>query len=127
VLGGGARSAVWNRIKCDLIGRPLVITENQEAACLGAAILAGRGVGMFNSVAKAVDHMVVLREGLEPDRTVGKRTRRRPKATASSTMTCGGCSLVREPLGGVGGAAGWCTTGAIESGEPRDGREEILQ
>lgn len=67
VLGGGARSAVWNRIKCDLIGRPLVITENEEAACLGAAILAGHGVGMFNSVATAVDRMVVIRERLEPD------------------------------------------------------------
>lgn len=67
VLGGGARSSVWNRIKCDLIGRPVVLTENEEAACLGAAILAGRAVGMFTSLEDAVARMVVLRERLEPD------------------------------------------------------------
>jgi xylulokinase len=67
VLGGGARSALWNRIKCDLVGRPVVTTANEEAACLGAAILAGRGVGMFDDLASAVDRMVVIRDRLEPD------------------------------------------------------------
>lgn len=67
VLGGGARSALWNRIKCDLVGRPVVTTANEEAACLGAAILAGRGVGMFDDLESAVDRMVVIRGRLEPD------------------------------------------------------------
>lgn len=67
VLGGGARSGVWNRIKCDLIGRPVVTTENEEAACLGAAILAGQAVGIFGSLGQAVDRMVVVRDRLEPD------------------------------------------------------------
>jgi sugar (pentulose or hexulose) kinase len=67
VLGGGARSDVWNRIKCDLTGRPVITTENEEAACLGAAILAGRAVGMFGSLEEAVDRMVVVKERLEPN------------------------------------------------------------
>ncbi len=67
VLGGGARSQIWNQIKCDLIGRPVVTTENEEAACLGAAILAGRAVGIFGSLEDAVDRMVVLKERLDPD------------------------------------------------------------
>ena len=66
-LGGGSRSAVWNRIKCDVTGRPVVTTRNEEAACLGAAILAGRAVGMFGSIEEAVDRMVVVKERLEPD------------------------------------------------------------
>ena len=67
VLGGGSRSMVWNRIKCDVTGRPVVTTENEEAACLGAAILAGRAVGMFGSIEEAVDRMVVIKARLEPD------------------------------------------------------------
>ncbi len=67
VLGGGARSSVWNRIKCDVTGRPVVTTENEEAACLGAAILAGRAVGMFGSLDEAVDRMVAVKGRLEPD------------------------------------------------------------
>lgn len=67
VLGGGARSATWNQIKCDLVGRPVVTTANEEAACGGAAILAGRGVGLFGSLEDAVDGMVVVKERLEPD------------------------------------------------------------
>jgi sugar (pentulose or hexulose) kinase len=67
VLGGGARSRLWNQVKCDLIGRPVVTTQNEEAACLGAAILAGRGVGMFDDLGAAVDRMVAIEERLEPD------------------------------------------------------------
>lgn len=67
VLGGGARSAVWNQIKCDLTGRPVVTTANEEAACLGAAVLAGRAVGIFGSLDEAVGRMVVVKDRLEPD------------------------------------------------------------
>jgi xylulokinase len=67
VLGGGARSVVWNRIKCELTGRPVVTTENEEAACLGAAILAGRAVGLFGSLDQAVERMVAVKDRLEPD------------------------------------------------------------
>jgi xylulokinase len=67
VLGGGARSQVWNQIKCDLTGRRVVTTANEEAACLGAAILAGYGTKMFPSISEAADRMVVVKERLEPD------------------------------------------------------------
>jgi xylulokinase len=66
-LGGGARSRVWNQIKADLTGLPLVTTENEEAACLGAGILAGKAVGMFPSIERAVGEMVVLKERFEPN------------------------------------------------------------
>ena len=67
VLGGGSRSEVWNTIKCDLTGRPVVTTENEEAACLGAAILAGRAVGVFGSLEEATDRMVHIKDRLQPD------------------------------------------------------------
>jgi xylulokinase len=67
VLGGGSRSRVWNQIKCDISGKPVIRTANEEAACLGAAILAGRAVGIFDDLDQAVGRMVVIKERLEPD------------------------------------------------------------
>lgn len=68
-LGGGARSRVWSRIKADALGIPVVTTEVEEAASLGAAILAGVAVGAFPSVEVAVDRMVSVKERFEPDPT----------------------------------------------------------
>jgi len=66
-LGGGSRSAVWNQIKADLTGRPVLTMENEEAACLGAAILAGVGVGLFQSLPDACARMVQVKGRHEPD------------------------------------------------------------
>jgi xylulokinase len=40
VVGGGARSAMWNQLRADLLGKPLTRMEVTEAGCLGAAMLA---------------------------------------------------------------------------------------
>jgi sugar (pentulose or hexulose) kinase len=66
-LGGGSRSAVWNQIKADLTGRPVLTMENEEAACLGAAIVAGVGVGLFPSLPEACGRMVRVKGRHEPD------------------------------------------------------------
>jgi len=66
-LGGGARSRLWNQIKADLTHKPVVTTENEEAACLGAAILAGTAVGMFKSLNEACKSMVAIKERFEPN------------------------------------------------------------
>jgi sugar (pentulose or hexulose) kinase len=55
--GGGSKSPLWNQIKADIIGKPLVTIKCSEAACLGAAILAGTAIGMFDSVEKACQSM----------------------------------------------------------------------
>jgi xylulokinase len=66
-LGGGARSGTWCQIKADVLGIPVVTTEIEEAASLGAAILAGVAVGAFPSLEAAVDRMVAVKERFEPD------------------------------------------------------------
>ncbi len=65
-LGGGARSRVWKQIEADVTGRPVLTTANEEAATLGAAILAGKAVGLYSSVAEAVSQMVQIKERFEP-------------------------------------------------------------
>jgi xylulokinase len=67
-LGGGARSKIWNQIIADLTKRPVITTlHDEDAACLGAAILAGKAVGFFNNLENAVMGMVAIRERFEPD------------------------------------------------------------
>lgn len=45
--GGGARSAAWMQIKADILGRPVMTLDVSEAACLGAAVLAGWACGEY--------------------------------------------------------------------------------
>ena len=50
-LGGGSLSPLWCQIKADVLNRQVVTMENtQDAACLGAAILAGVGAGEWDSI-----------------------------------------------------------------------------
>lgn len=58
VMGGGAKSSVWCSMKADMTGKKLVTLKNKETACLGSAILAGVGVGVFESVEKACSRIV---------------------------------------------------------------------
>lgn len=67
-LGGGARSRLWKQMEADITHRPVLTTINEEAATLGAAILAGKAVGMFASVEEAAGQMVQIKERFEPQR-----------------------------------------------------------
>jgi xylulokinase len=66
-LGGGARSRIWKQIEADITQRPVITTKNEEAACLGAAILAGTAVGMYQSIDEACEKMVAVKERFEPN------------------------------------------------------------
>jgi xylulokinase len=45
--GGGAQHPLWLQLQADILGAEVVRTETPEAAALGAALLAGVGVGMY--------------------------------------------------------------------------------
>jgi xylulokinase len=65
--GGGARSALWNQIKADACGLPVVTMEGEDAAVRGDAMLAGVAVGAFPDMAAAASAMVRIRDRFEPD------------------------------------------------------------
>ena len=50
VIGGGAKSSLWNRIKASILGIPYVELDRGECAIWGAAMLAGFGVGAFSDL-----------------------------------------------------------------------------
>jgi sugar (pentulose or hexulose) kinase len=64
--GGGSRSWLWNQIKADVCGLPIVTLVNEETALLGDAILAGVACGVFSSVAEACAQMVAIKERIQP-------------------------------------------------------------
>ena len=58
-MGGGANSDLWCQMKADMTGKKLVTLKNKETACLGAAILAGVGIGALESVEKACEYIKI--------------------------------------------------------------------
>ena len=64
--GGGAQSALWQQILADVLGAPLVRVATKEPAACGAAILAGVGVGLFDSIEDATQRIVRLSGATDP-------------------------------------------------------------
>lgn len=48
--GGGARSVWWTQLKADVTNRPIEVAEQQESGTLGAAILAGLALGIYDNL-----------------------------------------------------------------------------
>ena len=47
LAGGAGRSPAWSQITADILGIPVKVPQNTDLACIGAAILAGVGCGIF--------------------------------------------------------------------------------
>lgn len=54
-IGGGAKSAVWSQIKADITGKNIIALDVNDMAPVGAALLAGVGIGCFKDVYEASD------------------------------------------------------------------------
>ncbi len=57
-MGGGALSPLWCQIKADVTGKKIVTLKSTEAACLGSAIIAGVGAGIYKSVPEACKTLI---------------------------------------------------------------------
>lgn len=73
VVGGGAKSRLWLQIKADILGRPVHTLQVREAACLGAAILAGTAAGVYRSVDEGVNQAVRPQETFAPEPRMSAR------------------------------------------------------
>ncbi len=58
ITGGGAASPLWAGIKADVTGLTLKTLAESETACLGTALAAAVGVGVFADLASAADSVV---------------------------------------------------------------------
>lgn len=66
LIGGGARSAVWQQIIADAFEMPVSPLESAEGTAIGAALLAATGVGAFASVADAASSCVRVASTVVP-------------------------------------------------------------
>lgn len=73
-IGGGAtRSPLWNQIQSDVYGLPVQTVKETESTVLGAAILAGVGAGVFNTIEEGVESMVTVAGDIEPNPATHER------------------------------------------------------
>jgi len=66
ITGGGASSPLWAQIKADVTGLRLATLKEKESACLGTAILAGVGCGVYESVEKACEKIIQTKNCYTP-------------------------------------------------------------
>lgn len=66
-MGGSANSLLWTQIKSDITGKPIVVPSSDTATTLGAAILAGVGVGFYQSYEEAVSLTVKTTREHQPN------------------------------------------------------------
>lgn len=66
-MGGSANSRLWTQIKSDITGKKITVPASDTATTLGAAILAGVGVGLYHSFEEAVKKTVTVTRSHEPD------------------------------------------------------------
>ena len=64
--GGGARSALWRQIQADVYNTELVTINIAEGPAFGAAILAGVGTGVYDSVESAADELIKITSATQP-------------------------------------------------------------
>lgn len=67
-VGGSANSSLWMQIKADITGKTISVPASDTATTLGAAILAGVGVGFYKDYQEAVGLTVKERRRYEPNR-----------------------------------------------------------
>lgn len=68
-VGGGARSPYCLQNKADILGIPVSSLQIREAACFGAALLAGWAVGIYGNISEAAG-LVSLRQTYEPNSSI---------------------------------------------------------
>ena len=67
-LGGASKSPLWCQIKADVLGRRVVTMRNtQDAAALGAALVAGTAVGIWPSLVDIAQKVTEVENVYEPN------------------------------------------------------------
>ncbi|MGD1083555.1 MAG: FGGY-family carbohydrate kinase, partial [Verrucomicrobiota bacterium] len=72
-VGGCSRSDLWNQIKADVLGCPLLLPRTSVGSPFGAAVLAGMGVGVYPDVRKSLMGMVRLGRRFDPNQANHER------------------------------------------------------
>lgn len=67
ITGGATKSPLWCQMMADIFERPVHILQTSETGCLGAALYAGVGIGVYESCKAAADHAVHISNTYYPN------------------------------------------------------------
>ncbi len=65
-IGGGVKSKVWQQILADIMGQNIKLLNVEEGPAYGAAIIAGVGVGIFDSFKKVSERIIKVEDEVTP-------------------------------------------------------------
>ena len=66
LTGGAAKSPFWCQMLADIFQKPIDLLQTSETGCLGAALYAGIGAGVYVDCADAADRAVKITRRYEP-------------------------------------------------------------
>ena len=66
-IGGGAKSVVWQQILADVFGQEINLLNVEEGPAFGAALIAGVGVGLYDSFEEAEKGIIKVVETITPN------------------------------------------------------------
>jgi autoinducer 2 (AI-2) kinase len=66
--GGASKSRLWAQILADVLEIPVTVPVVKEATALGAAIMAGKGIGLYPDKRQAARNLVKTEQTFLPDR-----------------------------------------------------------
>jgi len=75
-IGGATKNKFWMQNKADMIGKPIEVPEIEEPTPLGAAILAGIGVGLYKNVQDAYEQVYKPGMVYQPNRELTNKYHR---------------------------------------------------
>jgi len=67
LAGGASKSALWCQMVADIANLPVRIPEVADLACVGAAIMAGTGCGIYPNVEEGYKRLAVRERVIHPD------------------------------------------------------------
>jgi len=72
-IGGVTQNKFWMQNKADMVGKPIEVPEIEEPTPLGAAILAGIGVGLYQNVQDAYEQVYKPGKIYKPNQELMKK------------------------------------------------------
>ena len=67
LAGGASKSPLWCQITADISGLPVRVPAVADLACVGAAILAGVGTGIYQNAEEGYKHLAIDERVIMPD------------------------------------------------------------
>lgn len=67
IMGGGAKSALFNQIKADVLGLHAETLQTEETALIGSAAVAGMGIGLIKDYKALITAVQEKKESYEPN------------------------------------------------------------